>query len=104
MTSTKNKAPEYFVSQWGYEQTNVSFYKVLKRTAKTVTLIEVKSRVTYIDAVNYLAVPINEVANQAKAFRRKIMDCYKNCDVVSLNSYANAYQWDGTAAEGSSGY
>ena len=104
MTSTKNKAPEYFVAQWGYEQTNVTFYKVLKRTAKTVTLIEVKSRVTYIDAVNYLAVPIDEIANKAKAFRRKIMDCYKNCDAVSLNSYANAYKWDGTAAEGSSGY
>lgn len=102
--TTTNKSPEYFVSQWGYEQTNVSFYKVLKRTAKTVTLIQVNSRRVYIDRVNYVAVPIDEVAHQAEPFRRKILDCYKDCEAVSVNSFENAYAWNGEAIDGSSGY
>lgn len=53
-------APEFFVSQWGYEQTNVCFYKVLKRTAKMITILAVRSNRNYIDGVNYEAVPVDE--------------------------------------------
>lgn len=105
--TTTNKSPEYFVSQWGYEQTNVSFYKVLKRTAQTVTLIEVKSRRTYIDRMNYVAVPVDELAPQAKPFRRKLRESFSNgdfYDYVWVNDFEKACKWDGTAADGSSSY
>ena len=107
MTSTQNKAAEYFVSQWGYEQTNVSFYKVLKRTAWTVTLIEVKQRRTYVDRMNYVAVPVDELAPQAKPFRRKLRESFSNgefYDYVWVNDCEKACKWDGTAADGSSSY
>ena len=106
MTNTSNikNATEFFVSQWGYEQTNVDFYKVLKRTAKTVTLIKCNSRRTYLDWANYLSVPVDAIAEGAKAFRRTIRNGYKDCEAVSINSYASAYAWDGTAVEGSSSY
>lgn len=106
MTNAKTikSAPEFFVSQWGYEQTNVDFYKVLKRTAKTVTLIRVNSRRKYLDWTNYLSVPVDAIAKGAEAFRRTIRKGYKDCEAVSINSYASAYAWDGTAVEGSSNY
>lgn len=103
MTNT-NQSAEFFVSQWGYEQTNVTFYKVLKRTAKTVTLIKVNSRREYLDWANYIAVPVDAIAEGAKAFRRKILDWGKGREAVSINSYSSAFTWDGTAVEGSSSY
>ena len=51
---------EYFVSTWGWEQTNVTFYKVIKRTAKTVTVIEVGSKRNYSAPMEYSAVPSDE--------------------------------------------
>lgn len=38
------KDAEFFVSQWGYEQTNVTFYKVLKRTAKMIVIAVMRER------------------------------------------------------------
>ena len=42
-TSRDPQAGDYLVASWGYDQTNATFYKVLKRTPKMVTLVEVQS-------------------------------------------------------------
>ena len=60
---------EYFVSTWGWEQTNVTFYKVIKRTAKTVTVIEVGSKRNYSAPMEYSAVPSDETPRWAKVMR-----------------------------------
>ena len=39
------KQGDVFVSSWGYEQTNVDFYEVVKVTAKTVMLIPIERKV-----------------------------------------------------------
>ena len=39
------KQGDILVSSWGYEQTNVDFYEVVKVTAKTVTLIPIERKV-----------------------------------------------------------
>ena len=39
------KQGDIFVSSWGYDQTNVDFYEVVKVAAKTVTLIPIERKV-----------------------------------------------------------
>ena len=38
------KQGDIFVSSWGYDQTNVDFYEVVKVAAKTVTLIPIERK------------------------------------------------------------
>ena len=40
------KTDDILVSSWGYDQTNVTFYRVIKTTPKTVTIRQVKSTQT----------------------------------------------------------
>lgn len=47
-----------FVSSWGYDQTNVDFYKVVKVTAKTVMLIPIERKVQLKGFMRYTAMPI----------------------------------------------
>lgn len=95
---------DYFVSQWGWEQTNVTFYKVLKRTLKTVTVIEVNSKREYNAWGNYVAVPTDESTSWAKAMRKKIKNFSASLDpaheCIEVASFANAYRWDGEAVAG----
>jgi len=37
------KPGDIFYNSWGYEQTNIDFYQVVKTTAKTITLRKIKS-------------------------------------------------------------
>lgn len=40
------KQGDIFVRSWGYDQTNVDFYEVVKVAAKTVTLIPIERKVS----------------------------------------------------------
>ncbi|EAC5221451.1 hypothetical protein E3W82_00645 [Listeria monocytogenes] len=42
------KVNDIFCTSWGYEQTNVSFWQVVKRTPKSVTLRPIKKRIVEI--------------------------------------------------------
>ena len=81
------KQGDIFVSSWGYDQTNVDFYEVVKVAATTVTLIPT-------------AMPIPG-SGKGKAFRRRIIDCF-DVPACRITSYATARLWDGKAREGSS--
>ncbi|MFA5448854.1 MAG: hypothetical protein WC292_00210 [Clostridia bacterium] len=41
------KVGDIFVYTWGYEQTNVDFYQVIKVTKKTVTILPIKTKGIY---------------------------------------------------------
>ena len=59
-----------------------------------------------VDA-HYVAVPVDELAPQAKPFRRKLRESFSNgefYDYVWVNDCEKACKWDGTAADGSSSY
>ena len=81
-----------FYSTWGYEQTNIDYYEVVKSTPKTVTV-----RMIAQDAVE------NDMRGTCtpcpghfigEPIRRKVQ---RYCDEPSLKikSYAYAYPWDG---------
>ena len=88
------KQGDIFVSSWGYDQTNVDFYEVVKVAAKTVTLIPIERKVQLKGFMRYTAMPIPG-SGKGKAFRRRIPAC-------RISSYATARLWDGKAREGSS--
>ena len=44
LTDASVKVGDYLVASWGYDQTNASFFKVTKRTAKMATVVEVEGR------------------------------------------------------------
>lgn len=102
----KVKMNKYFVSQWGWEQTNVTFYKVIKETAKMVTVIEVSAERKYNAWGNYVAVPSksDESPRWAKMMRKKIKNFSSDKslwqDCIEINSFSNAYRWDGNPVEG----
>ena len=66
------KQGDIFVSSWGYDQTNVDFYEVVKVAAKTVTLIPIERKVQLKGFMRYTAMPIPG-SGKGKAFRRRIM-------------------------------
>ena len=71
MTTTRAlKENDILSGLWGYEQTNASFYKVVKRTAKTVVLIQLETVVESWD--RYLcgnAVPGAEKPGTERRFK-----------------------------------
>ena len=69
------KQGDIFVSSWGYDQTNVDFYEVVKVAAKTVTLIPIERKVQLKGFMRYTAMPIPG-SGKGKAFRRRIIDCF----------------------------
>lgn len=89
-----------FVSSWGYEQTNVDFYQVTRKTEKTITLREIKQLTCETAWCQHEVYPIKDAFEErpilfpAKGKRCKMLG-YSDRPMVSLTSYANAYLWDG---------
>lgn len=102
-------------SSWGYDQTNVDFYRVMKVSEHSVWMQEWSQGVA--DVVGWAAE--NVVAGFGPKMRRvwkgepnsngyhseydeveppvfrKKFHAYEDGYVVSMNSYSNAYNWDG---------
>lgn len=89
---------EYYVSKWGCEQTNVTFYQVVKRTAKTVTLLEVRSIDIKTGDMSHRAYPSATPAYNAEPRRFKLQDDGS----VRIRSFERARAWDGKAKNGTS--
>ena len=90
----------YFESSWGYDQTNVDFYKVTGKTAKFVTLQPVKTVV--LQETGWAeAVVIPSEIEMGRPFKRKIQT-YPSGIYVAINGDANASPWDGKPVRQSS--
>jgi hypothetical protein len=82
-----------FVSTWGYDQTNVDFYKVVRSTAASVWLQKVGQRV--VEQTGYMSETVmptdHEIGN---VFRRKV-STFMGKAYASVNDYAGASEWNG---------
>ena len=98
----KNETNQYFISTWGHEQTNVDFYKVLKMSNSSVTLIEVKSKHSHNDKGwgHYSATPTDEVAPYAEPFRKKIQRDNEGIPYCKIRAGKYAHLWDGKVVNG----
>lgn len=85
---------DIFVSSWGYDQTNVDFYQVIKTTPKTIALRQIAKQVTRKrgEPTEYVMPIANKF--QGPTLRKKLKE-YNGQPYVSLSSFASAYKWDG---------
>ena len=108
-----NETTQFFACTWGWEQTNVTFYMVLKKTEKTVTMIEVEEKtVTMIEVESahkewncwghYTAMPTTTPRWNAKPIRRKLKENWKGLASCRVSSFQWAELWDGKAVKGTS--
>jgi|APSaa5957512622_1039677.scaffolds.fasta_scaffold10276_2 hypothetical protein len=84
---------DIFASAWGYDQTMVYFYQVVKVTPKMVQLRPIEKRVIRSSAGSDWVVPL---ANKftGSAVRKKLGD-YQGRAVIRMESYEFAYKWSG---------
>ena len=94
------KKGDILVSSWGYDQTNIDFYEVVKVTEKTATLIELKSNRVEDGYMHYRVTPIPG-SGHGKPFRRRILGCLE-VPACRINDSEFARLWDGTAKAGTS--
>lgn len=88
---------DIFVCTWGYDQTNVDFYRVIKKTKTGVSLIPMSKKVIEYNS-NYMTgkvLPGEDFAG-SKPMRRKL-NKYGDKFYVSINSFSSARKWDGKA-------
>lgn len=99
VTPVTPKVNDILVCSWGYDQTNVDFYKVLKLSpsGKSITIQRINSQVKedgFMCGTSVPAVPhtVSDYRGEPMTKRIKIMeDGY----CVNISSYSTAFLWDG---------
>ena len=106
---------DILLANWGYEANNPHFFKVLKRTAKQVTVVQLTNRtVSYTNdgMGGKMVIPTEEPATWSVwrdnnygshektpvILKRKVHISYDGNECISLSSYATAFKWKGQPA------
>ncbi len=84
---------DILVSHWGYDQTNVDFYYVIKKTGLGVSLIPMGEKIVEYKDMSGRVVP-GEPNFTAKPINRKIKK-YTGGVYVRINSFSYARKWNG---------
>lgn len=96
MEKKEMKVGTILVSEWGYEQTNVNFYRVTKVTPKSVKVIEIGKNCDYnsqhMTGVN---VPLPDVVVGREEITRRVKTDYKGNPYINLTDYKDAEIWNG---------
>ena len=87
------KVGDIFLYSWGYEQTNVEVYQVVKRTEKMVQIREIATEV--VKSVTSMSSKVLPVKDKfiGEVIRKKIID--KGSSIFIKMDIGNAYQWNG---------
>jgi hypothetical protein len=93
------KINDILVSSWGYDQTNVDFYKVVNITSsgKSVTIQRINSSVVetgFMSGKSMPAVPHTFSKYKGEPMIKRV-NLNKDVYSVKINSFATAYKWDG---------
>ena len=94
-TITKLEPGDILYASWGYEQTNIDFYKVKKLCGKTqVELVKIEKRqADEQDSEYHISVIPYPASEYPKTFRRKVYNHTR--PGVLVNTYKWATLWDG---------
>jgi hypothetical protein len=84
---------DILVSHWGYDQTNVDFYSVIKKTGLGVTLAPMGKKIVEYKDMSGRVIP-GEVNYTAKPINRKIKK-YSGGVYVNINTFSSASKWNG---------
>jgi hypothetical protein len=88
---------DILVCSWGYDQTNIDFYYVIKKTGLNVTIIPMSNKLVTYDS-HYMTGTVipNEPNYNAKPMRRKIQkSSISNSLWIKINSFSSASKWSG---------
>jgi hypothetical protein len=94
---------DIFWSSWGYDQTNVDFYKVIKRTPTTVTVVQVPTEI--VGDPNKPQVEVRPGPGEKPRGKggRKKLKTYSGTPYITLSTYEDAYLWDGRSQKQTGG-
>lgn len=84
---------DILVGSFGYEASIAKWYRVLKRTQKTVVLQELEGKRLGGGLMDWTEVPTDEECG--KPFRRKVHS-WGDSEHVQVEDYIYAYIWDGS--------
>lgn len=97
------KKGDIFVSNWGYDQTNIEFYQVVEKKDKTLIIREIAKKKNYDNAsMTGTCLPIK---NQfiGKPLLKKVSSNILESDMprpaIRFSSYKTADVWDGEEKE-----
>lgn len=84
---------DIYVCSWGYDQTNIDYYKVVNVKNKTVNLVSIGQKRNYTGTMQGECVPDPSVEGN-KIYTKRMID---NGNSVSfkMTSYSWAYKWSG---------
>lgn len=112
MTNTTDglKVGDYFYSLWGYDETHVTFFRVVSLTAQSARVQEVEASRVGSDGYQDLMVPTanprkrrnwekggNGEMTDAPIRTKRIRNGFKDYS-FNVNSYSDAYLWKGGRA------
>lgn len=84
-----------FTASWGYDQTNVDFYEVVKVTTASVVIREIAKAQETTDGGWTGYVRPQPGTFLGDPMTRRLKAGWDNTPGVKVNSYAWARQWDG---------
>lgn len=82
---------------WGYDQTNVDFYKVLSRKGDTVTLRKVENKTIKFDKSRLASLEVPSDKFVDAPFKKRVVDGWKSQEVSM--PYGICVPWDGKPVE-----
>ena len=113
---SKPKVGDILYSSWGYDQTNIEFFKVVKVSEFSVWIQEIGKKVVEVTGwAHQNVVPVDSPEYQVRNWdkekddwdnvnpfitkthpiQRKKIQAYGDAYGVSLNSFSSAWLWDG---------
>lgn len=88
------KVNDILISKWGYEQTNVTFYQVVKVTTKMATIRKISKRQSENSRMSTgLCVPMRDQF-VSEPIRRKIQNLHGK-QMIFITDYEIARPWQG---------
>lgn len=96
----KIQAGSILYSSWGYDQTNIDFYKILSRKGKTVTMQPIGSKIVDYNDHYYSGRKVaDDTVVKGEAMTKRI----NKFGSITLNSFSFCGLWDGKPVSFSNG-
>jgi hypothetical protein len=95
METTSFNIGDVLYSSWGYDQTNINFYQVIKVSEKTLTLRQIEGKVS--EESGFMTSEKTPVLDKFRdnEFRKKIKTSYEGEKYIDISGYEYAQLWDG---------
>jgi len=95
MIQKEIKVNDIFYSSWGYEQTNIDYYKVKKVMNNMIELVAIESKIDYENSTEYTDAVMPYPANEGKRIFRRKVKYNSDRPSVNISPFQSASKWDG---------